>query len=813
MSSDAGLDQAASVENGWLTPFRFAVLLAVLVFVTFPGVVIGTRTFIFRDYGLFSYPVAFFQRQCFWRGELPLWNPYSQCGLPFLAQWNTLCLYPPALFYLLLPLTWALSFFCLAHLVWGGLGMFYLAREWTNNRLAAGLGGIIFAFNGLSLNFLMWPTHVATFSWFPWVLWLTPLAWQQGGRKLIGATMAGAMQMLAGGPETIILTWITLLLLMCGDWLSCLHLRRMQQSQDLQTSMETSVLTSWKGALVCWRRPSDLLGRFFGLQLTKIPARFLGITILVAVICAAQLLPFLELLAHSQRDTGFGAAAWAMPPWGWANFFIPLFRASESPQGVYLQPGQYWTSSYYAGIGTILLVAVAVWRARVWRVRLLAALVFLAMLLALGNSGVLYSALRALVPVIGFFRYPVKFVILILALAPLLAAVGFDYIISRIIQRTLFEKGCVAGMVMLIGFLVAMEWKCPAVVWQNAVSRAGLLLLIYILVILLRKLDNLKRGNLRTMLGLVLLTAFWADLVTHMPTQNPTDGPGVYIPNLLAGVRQWQPEPKIGASRAMLSPAAQERLKRQSIKRLDRTYLLQRLGLLANCNLLENVPQEHGFFSMAPAEINNATVIPYVETNRDFSPLLDFMGVSQITTPGQTFEWTARPTAMPLVTAGQAPVFASDPTVFGSFSQANLDLRKIVFLPPEARRLVGAKYQIAARVNILSFNDELIKLESHSTAAAMVVISQTWYPAWRAFMDGRPCKIWRANYAFQAVEVPAGMHEIQLRYEDLSLEIGAGLSIFGLAICCAVWWIAGRHPTKSKISFSSGSQVKENTAL
>ena len=43
----------------------------------------------------------------------------------------------------------------------------------------------------------------------------------------------------------------------------------------------------------------------------------------------------------------------------------------------------------------------------------------------------------------------------------------------------------------------------------------------------------------------------------------------------------------------------------------------------------------HGFFSLTPGEANDATVVPYVQTNRDFPALLDFMGVSQITAPGR----------------------------------------------------------------------------------------------------------------------------------------------------------------------------------
>ncbi|MDW8310630.1 MAG: hypothetical protein RMK20_14750, partial [Verrucomicrobiales bacterium] len=85
------------------TPARVAALLAALVFVTFPQVALGLQSFVIRDFGFFAYPLAYFQRECFWRGELPLWNPWNGCGVPFLAQWNTMPLYPPVLLYLLLP--------------------------------------------------------------------------------------------------------------------------------------------------------------------------------------------------------------------------------------------------------------------------------------------------------------------------------------------------------------------------------------------------------------------------------------------------------------------------------------------------------------------------------------------------------------------------------------------------------------------------------------------------------------------------------------------------------------------------------------
>src|SRR6185503_18036018 len=114
-----------------------------------------------------SYPIAFHLRESFGRGEIPLWNPLSYCGSPFLAQWNTQVLYPPVLLYTLLPLSWALPVFCLAHLWLGGFGMFLLARRWSGNNFAAAVAGVAFAFNGLMLNCLMWPATIPGLGWMP----------------------------------------------------------------------------------------------------------------------------------------------------------------------------------------------------------------------------------------------------------------------------------------------------------------------------------------------------------------------------------------------------------------------------------------------------------------------------------------------------------------------------------------------------------------------------------------------------------------------------------------------------------------------
>jgi uncharacterized membrane protein YfhO len=68
-------------------------------------------------------------------------------------------------------------------------------------------------------------------------------------------------------------------------------------------------------------------------------------------------------------------------------------------------------------------------------------------------------------------------------------------------------------------------------------------------------------------------------------------------------------------------------------------------------------------------------------------------------------------------------------------------------------------------------------IDNTAQSPGYVVLSNTWYPGWKAWLDGQPVTIWKANYLFQAVEVPAGNHHLELAYRP-------GLFYLGFAISC-----------------------------
>jgi hypothetical protein len=86
----------------------------------------------------------------------------------------------------------------------------------------------------------------------------------------------------------------------------------------------------------------------------------------------------------------------------------------------------------------------------------------------------------------------------------------------------------------------------------------------------------------------------------------------------------------------------------------------------------------------------------------------------------------------------------------------------------------------AGRASVVEYRQNRVTCETEARTAGYLVLLDSYYPGWRAFVDGRETPVVRANYAFRAVAVPAGRHRIELRFRPRSFFVGLGLT--GLAL-------------------------------
>src|SRR4030095_13273969 len=77
-------------------------------------------------------------------------------------------------------------------------------------------------------------------------------------------------------------------------------------------------------------------------------------------------------------------------------------------------------------------------------------------------------------------------------------------------------------------------------------------------------------------------------------------------------------------------------------------------------------------------------------------------------------------------------------------------------------------------------NDEEIHIQVDAQRSALLVHVNSWYPGWKAFVDGQIAPLHRVDHAFQGLVVEPGRHEVVFRYAPESFRWGAALSLAGL---------------------------------
>jgi len=80
------------------------------------------------------------------------------------------------------------------------------------------------------------------------------------------------------------------------------------------------------------------------------------------------------------------------------------------------------------------------------------------------------------------------------------------------------------------------------------------------------------------------------------------------------------------------------------------------------------------------------------------------------------------------------------------------------------------------------YDSRVVVASVDARARALAVLNDTDYPGWRATVDGQPAPIVRANGMFRGVEVAAGRHSIEFRYEPASFPAGLALTAVGLPL-------------------------------
>ncbi|MCX7840354.1 MAG: YfhO family protein, partial [Anaerolineae bacterium] len=124
---------------------------------------------------------------------------------------------------------------------------------------------------------------------------------------------------------------------------------------------------------------------------------------------------------------------------------------------------------------------------------------------------------------------------------------------------------------------------------------------------------------------------------------------------------------------------------------------------------------------------------------------------------------------------------------------ADFDPAQSVILETDDRRPMTDASSVVGRpssVSIVGYGPNEIWLNVDAPRAGVLVLSEVFYPGWRAWVNDRDVEVMRANYLFRAVAVPAGTSRVRLLYEPLAFQVGVGVFAVTVVVLCG--WLVTR---------------------
>ena len=138
----------------------------------------------------------------------------------------------------------------------------------------------------------------------------------------------------------------------------------------------------------------------------------------------------------------------------------------------------------------------------------------------------------------------------------------------------------------------------------------------------------------------------------------------------------------------------------------------------------------------------------------------------------------------------------------------SLDTKRTAIINQEFSNLLpteNIQRDSTATIELFSHSPNHLVYETDAKSTQMAIFSEVYYSkGWNAYIDDEPAEYFRANYVLRAMQIPAGKHKIDFKFEPQVVKTGSmitlGSSIFFIIVFLAVWyfWLTKLREQKSK---------------
>ena len=711
-------------------------------------------------------------------GHVPLWNPELFGGLPFVAALHGDIFYPTSWLRLVFSMPTVMNLGFVIHYVAAGLFVYLLLRRLSVPWIGAVVGGIGYELSGLIASYPL-PGHDGKL----FVSALLPLA--------MLALVLALRERRPGG--------YALLAVAVGLALLSPHFQ-MTYYMLIAAGLFALYLTFGESAERSTR------SRLVSLALA------LGAVLLGFGISAIQVLPFTQYLPFSPRAQGFhgfeGATSYAVPWVHVPEFFFKLFTGLKE---TYWGPNGLKLHSEYLGLPVVALAVLGAGAARRRLVLWLGGIGLLFLLISLGAGTPFYRLWWALMPYVKATRAPGMAFYVVALVVAMLAGLGA----ARLEQkegakhvRVWLIAGGAALVLAVIGAFGAMalsyardhqpatglpmvqaaEAGQAAIRWGAASSALALALVAGIAFAWLRgRLPSLAFG---AALVLVIGTDLWLNARPYWVYSAAP--PSLFRPDTVTRtIRATKPPYRVLDFFGVYPPAG------AALMAFDIPQVLGHHGFELNAYDQLLGGQNDWRFLRSRLSLWDWLDVRYViwpaeeqqlGENAPFAQRYHKVLSAVATSAGVPADLYERTDSVPYARVVPGAVKVPDDQIMPSLMNPRFDIDRLVILPADAPvatpGLDSMPPPMAARAAVTAWEPGAMTLHLDPAPEhdAFVVVSENWYPDWRATVDGRAAPVVRGQNTFITVPVARGAREVKLAFSSATYRLGKGISLASAAL-------------------------------
>ncbi len=767
------------------------------------------------------YSWRYYARDRIRQGEIPLWSPYELGGNVLLANSQSAVLYPPNLLLYLFPLPVGINLVTFLHTLLTGWMMYGLLRLLRMHPSASLTGAYVWMFCALQIVWMEFQTPTAALCWLPGIL----AAWELGVKReswrwrVFGSGSGIMMSLVAGHLHFAFYVLLAFVVYALYRTLS-------------------EMFEQGRGRAI-WRQAAKPVGLMCA-------ALVFGIALSMATMLPVLEMGSMNFRGVKDYPS---SVALRLPPENLLTLFMPNLFGNPRDAIVVAEDGrltvgngytgkfEYIEYAHYLGIPALILSLAGILLSLRIRLRqrggaegassgafgsgFFFALAVLGLLLAMGTP--ICSFFFYLVPGYKQFNATARALSLFCFGMSGMAAVGLHLLMISLAdaereKKIAFRLLMAASFVVLLAGLTAFPGM--GLVWQQLFTdqwygylMAGMKNMLAFGALTAAAIFALqrtaKRSDIRTgsavrwQPGLILWTLpllCVADLWTWGYRFNPVTDPAMlYYPTVVSDFlratfpdRVLSQENPTRGIKSFIVPNYNVVVGYREVQGANSLHTRRYHELMEKMFLYEDRTGRSAF--------------PDPNTVRIFwrwHPVLDMLNVRYFTTEK---DWMSTNSAVARVLHAEMAVWKT-PSPWGRAWMAG---RAEPFPGVEEMvRAMGERYYRSPReetcgsvyletppppmdpqagegtVEITRFTPHRIVAESRSPAAGLAVFSETFFPGWRARVNGRPAEILTANYILRAVPTPAGDSQIELVYDPASFRFGLYLTCLSLAVMLA----------------------------